>query len=357
MNTSRGAGPNVAADDYRERAAAAGLSPLWTFFKDWFAAEPRVSALPHLWRFDELRALVMESAGVVSTAEAERRVLVLENPGLANAHVATDSLYAGLQLLMPGESARTHRHTAAALRFIVEGSGAYTAVAGERAYMEPGDLIVTPSWAWHEHRNETATPTIWLDVLDVPLVRFLGAGFSEHYADKTFPVTAPATDSQYRYGHNLLPVGYRRDAGASPLFSYPYARTREALEHLAAAGDFDACHALKMQYVDPTTGGPAIPTISTFLQLLPKGFLTAPYAATSSSILSVVSGGGTATIGGEPGGGTAAPVDLRFGPGDLIAVPSWRALRLRADEETVIFHASDEAVQRKLGVWRERRGT
>jgi len=351
MKTPRGTEAKADAERFYERAAAAGLSPLWTFFKDWFSAEPRIRAVPYLWRFDELRPLIMDAANVVSTTEAERRVLVLENPGVPGEHVATDSLYAGLQLIMPGEFARTHRHTAAALRFIIEGTGTYTAVAGEKAYMEPGDFIVTPSWAWHEHRNESTSPTIWLDVLDVQLVRFLGAGFSEHYPEGEFPVKAPPADSQYRYGRNLLPVGYRREAAASPLFSYPYAYAREALEHLKAADDWDPCHALKMQYIDPTTGGPAIPTISTFLQLVPKGFATKPSTTTSSSIVAVVSGTGIATIGS---GGDAK--ELRYGPRDLFAVPSWRSLTLRADEESVLFSASDEAVQRKLGVWREMRG-
>jgi gentisate 1,2-dioxygenase len=350
MKSSPGIEAKSNAERYYERASAAGFSPLWTFFKDWFSAEPRASAVAHLWRFDELRSLIMEAAAVISTDEAERRVLALENPGLPGEHVATGALYAGIQLIMPGEFARTHRHTAAALRFIIEGGGTYTAVAGEKAYMEPGDFIVTPSWAWHEHRNESDSPTIWLDVLDVPLVRFLGAGFSEHYPESEFPAKAPPADSQYRYGMNLLPVGYKRESAASPLFSYPYSRAREALEHLKGAGEWDACHALKMQYIDPTTGGPAIPTISTFLQLVPKGFATEPYLATSSSIVSVVSGTGVATIGSGPGS-----VELRYGPRDLFAVPSWRSLTLRAEEESVLFSASDEAAQRKLGIWREQR--
>jgi gentisate 1,2-dioxygenase len=150
-------------------------------------------------------------------------------------------------------------------------------------------------------------------------------------------------------GATLRPVGSERES-APPPFSYPFARAREELEQLKN-GDWDPCHALRLEYVDRTGGGPAIPTISTFLQLVPKGFATRPYAATSSSIVSVVSGTGTATIrrGGEPH-------ELRYGPRDLLAVPSWCSLTLRADEESVLFSASDEAAQRRLNVWRERRG-
>jgi gentisate 1,2-dioxygenase len=281
---------------FRRRVAAANLVPLWTFFGEWFSAEPRSPAVPHLWRYDELRPVILEAAKEVSTADAERRVLVLENPGLEGRHLATDALYAGLQLIMPGEFARAHRHTAAALRFIVEGANAYTAVAGERCYMLPGDFIVTPSWSWHEHRNESSEPMIWLDVLDVPLIRFLGAGFSERYREPEYPQAVPPGDSRLRYGRNLFPVGYER-AGASPVFAYPFESAYEALDHLRAHSEWDACHGIKMEYIDPTTGGPAVPTISTFLQLVPRGFTTAPYRTTSSSIVAVVRGRGRVTVG------------------------------------------------------------
>jgi gentisate 1,2-dioxygenase len=334
---------------YRERVAAAGLVPLWTFFDEWFPGEPRPAAIPHVWRYDTLRPLLLEAGRTVSTDEAERRVLVLENPGLVGQHLATDALYAGLQLLMPGEFARNHRHTAAALRFIVEGERAYTAVEGERCYMQPGDFIVTPAWAWHEHRSESDRPTVWLDVLDVALTRFLGAGFSERYVHDVYERALPPNDSAYRYARNLLPVDFRRGA-ASPVFSYPFERAYEALDHVRRHGPLDPCHGVKMQYIDPTSGGPAIPTLSTFLQLLPAGFSTTRYRATASSVVAVVRGRGRVGI----GEGTAA-YELEFGPKDILAVPSWQYVRIAADEETVLFSASDEAVHRKLGFWREQR--
>lgn len=334
---------------YGERVAAAGLVPLWTFFKDWFAAEPRPAAVPFVWRYEALRPLLLEAGATISTTEAERRVLVLENPGLVGGHLATDSLYAGLQLILPGEFARNHRHTAAALRFIVEAEHAYTAVEGERCYMQPGDFIVTPAWAWHEHRNEGERPAVWLDVLDVALARLLGAGFSEHYPHDEYANAVPPGDSHYRYARNLLPVGFRRGT-ASPVFSYPFDYAYEALEHVHRHGPLDPCHGVKMQYIDPTTGGPALPTLSTFLQLVPAGFSTAAYRTTASSVVAVVRGRGRARVGQG-----AAARELTFGPKDLWVVPSWHGLRITADEETVLFSASDEAVHRKLGFWREQR--
>lgn len=338
-------------EPFERRSERAGVTPLWTFFKEWFSREPQPRAVGHLWRYEALRPLLVDAAEVISADDAERRVLALDNPGLPGRHTVTDSLYAGLQLIVPGEIAPAHRHTAAALRFIIEGKGAYTAVSGERAYMEPGDFIVTPAWTWHEHGNEGDGPTIWLDVLDVPLIRFLGAGFSEHHPAKRYPDSRPAGDSHYRFGMNMAPAGYRRAAGASPVFSYPYARAREALAGLAAHEAPDACHGIKLEYVDPTSGGPAIPTISTFLQWLPAGFATAPYASTAGAVSIVVEGRGSVTIGDG-----AAARRFDFGPRDIWAVPGWQSARIEADSETVLFSASDEAVHRTLGVWRERRG-
>jgi gentisate 1,2-dioxygenase len=106
-----------------------------------------------------------------------------------------------------------------------------------------------------------------------------------------------------------------------------------------------------MEYIDPTTGGPAIPTISTFLQLVPAGFATAPNRTTASGVVSVVRGRGQVTI----GAGTSARTS-DYGPKDIWAVPSWQPVSVAAAEDSVLFCASDEAVHRKLGVWREQRG-
>jgi gentisate 1,2-dioxygenase len=161
----------------------------------------------------------------------------------------------------------------------------------------------------------------------------------------------PPGDSQLRYGRNLLPVGYRRGSAASPLFAYPFDYACEALEHLRAHSDWDPCHGIKMEYIDPTTGGPAIPTISTFLQLVPKGFTTAPHRATAGSVVIAARGRGRVTIGS---GAEARSFD--FGRSDVWAAPSWQPVSIEATDESVLFCASDEAVHRKLGVWREQRG-
>lgn len=327
MSTKLKDGPSALRERYYERLGAARLAPLWEFFHQWFTLTPRVHAVPHRWRYADLRALVLESAAIVDPEEAERRVLALENPGLAGRRLITESLYAGLQLIMPGEVAPRHRHTPAALRFVIEGTGAYTAVDGRRADMAPGDFIVTPPWAWHEHGHEGDGPTVWLDVLDVAMIHLFNATFTE------------------------LDPGGRAAIGARVRpFHYPYARTRESLERLARQSGCDPCHALRLEYLDEATGGPAIPTISTFMQLLPEGFATQPYRSTAGTLFCIVEGTGAIDF---PGG---EPARLEYGPWDIVVVPSWVPYVIRAQTETTLFSASDQAAQQKLGIWREERG-
>ena len=213
----------------------------------------------------------MQAGSLITAKEAERRVLILENPGMQGQACITHSLFAGLQFILPGEVAPAHRHAQAALRFIIEGSGAYTAVEGERTLMQPGDFVLTPSWTWHDHGNDTDQPMVWLDGLDIPIVRLLDASFMEPANADSQSVTRPAGDSLARYGANMLPVDYK-PGQASPVFNYPYERTREALATLARNGEPDACHGYKLRYVNPATGGSPMPTIGACMQLLPARF-------------------------------------------------------------------------------------
>src|SRR4029453_9806784 len=158
------------------------------------------------------------------------RVLMLMNPGLEGQAAATSTLFAGMQLILPGEIARAHRHSPAALRIIVEGHGAYTAVDGERCFMEPGDLILTPSWSWHDHGNDTTEPMIWLDGLDLPMIGALDVIFSEHAASEQFGVTKPDDVSTRLYSQpGLRPASAPGSQPSSPLLNYKWIRTASAL--------------------------------------------------------------------------------------------------------------------------------
>jgi gentisate 1,2-dioxygenase len=322
------------------------LAPLWERLPKLLTRTPRPAAQAALWRFAEIRPHLMRAGALLSTDEAERRVLLLENPGLPGASRVTGSLFAGLQLLLPGERAPAHRHVANALRFILEGSGAYTAVDGERTTMERGDFILTPGWTWHDHGHDGDAPVIWLDGLDVPLVNFFDTSFAEQYAEAEFPVARPAGDCEARYGAALLPDGARGHGLASPLLNYRYARAREALAMLSRNGSPDPCHGFKLHYANPLTGGPALPTIAAALQLLPAGLTTAAYRSTDSTVFAVAEGTGRSWIGER---------EFAWGPNDIFVAPSWLVQRHAAADDAVLFSFSDRAAQEKLGIWREQR--
>src|SRR6202043_480026 len=194
---------------FYERIAPANLAPLWEQLHSLVTPEPTTSCVPALWRYEEIRPHLMQAGGLITAQEAQRRVLILENPGLKGQATITGSLFAGLQLILPGEIAPSHRHTQSALRFIIEGRGAWTAVNGERTTMRPGDFIITPSWTWHDHGNPSVEdggePVAWLDGLDIPLVASLDAGFAENFPEATQPVTRPEGYSFARFGHNMAP--------------------------------------------------------------------------------------------------------------------------------------------------------
>src|SRR5262245_24077647 len=194
---------------------------VWQVLNRLVPPEPRTSCVPALWRYDEIRPLLMEAGDVITAQEAERIALVLENRGLRGSSQITHSLYAGLQLVKPGEVAPTHRHTAAALRFVIEGEGAYTSVEGERTTMHPGDFVLTPSWAFHDHGNPGTTPVVWLDGIDLPIVNMFDTSFAEHYPGEMQPLARPEGDTEVRYGANMLPIDYAAGDRSARVFKYP----------------------------------------------------------------------------------------------------------------------------------------
>ena len=290
----------------------------------------------------------MEAGGLITAKEAERRVLVLENPGLRGQSKITTDLYAGVQMVLPGEVAPSHRHTQTALRFVLEGEGAHTVVDGDKTIMHEGDFVITPPMAWHDHGNESDRPIFWLDGLDIPLVQFLDASFAEHRDEDAQPITRQLGDSTARYGANLLPMTARRAQRSSPIFNYPYDRTREALDAMKRQQEWDPCHGLKLRYANPETGGHAMATMGTFIQLLPAGFQTEAYRSTDATIYVPMEGHGRTRIGED--------FEVEWGPRDVFVVPSWHTVHHIAESEAVLFSFSDRPVQEALGLFREDRG-
>ena len=229
------------------------LAPLWEVLHSLIPDEPMTPCKPALWKYRDARPYLMEAGKLITAKEAIRRVLVLENPGMRGESCITQSLYAGLQLILPGEIAPSHRHSQSALRFIVEGAGAYTAVDGERTTMRPGDFIITPSWTWHDHGNpEDGEPVVWMDGLDIRIVQTFAAQFHQVFPEEVQPVSRSEGASVARFGQGLVPVGAAAPFGkTSPIFNYPYERSRDSLARMAQDEDPDACHGWKMEFINP----------------------------------------------------------------------------------------------------------
>lgn len=338
---------NAARAGFYERLRPLGLAPLWEVLAALVPPVPRTPAVFAKWSYPAIEPLLLEAGGLITAAEAERRVLILENPALRGRSRITNTLYAGLQLILPGEIAPAHRHTQNALRFVMSGAGAFTALDGERAYMHRHDLVLTPSWTWHDHGNETQEPMIWLDGLDLPLIESLDLGFAEHRPDRgAVPATRPAGDAGLRWGRNLRPA---RSAGAqggrrNPLFIYPYGQWRETLEQLKKSEPPHPHDAYAMEFANPLDGGPVLATISAFARLVPAGFETRPLRSSDGMILVVVEGTGQLEVDGQ---------SETLQAGDIAVVPPWASRKFSAERDLVLFSYSDRALQEKLSLWRE----
>lgn len=329
---------------FDERLKAAHLLPLWQNLATAVPKTPVARCAAASWSYDkDIRPLMLEAGGAVTAEEAERRVLLLSNPAL-NGMSITHTLVCGIQMIKGGEVAHSHRHTQSAMRIVLEGSGAYTAVNGDRMSMDYGDYITTPAWTWHDHGKPTDGEMIWLDGLDVPLVNHLGLTFLEEYPDEQYPETVPGNDSVYRYGSGMLPISPVTDDTHSPVYRYPYERTKAALSNMARSGEPDLTHAYKLRYANPLNGGHTLPTIGSFMQLLPEGFQSRRWRSTDARVFVVVEGHCKFEVGDD---------EWVCEERDVMVVPNWTFHRLSADQDAVVFSYSDCALQEKLGLWRE----
>lgn len=318
------------------------LVPLWNVMGDLVTREPATPALPYRWRYTEVRDALFQAGKMISAEQAERRVLILENPAMVAQSAITRSLYAGVQLVLPGEVAPAHRHSQAALRFVIEADGAFTTVEGERLPMFPGDLILTPSWTWHDHGNETQIAAVWLDGLDVQIVNLLDTSFAEPGNDRQQMITA--APASLRYANGLAPVNPAPGSTCLPTVRFPYRTARDAVVGLAGAGMIDPHHGARLRYVDQRHGSWALPTMGPVISFLPAGFKTLPYRSTDAGIFLVQEGRGTVTI-----AGTCLPLD-RY---DVFVVPSWASRSFEADADLVLQSFSDRPTQEALGLFRE----
>lgn len=324
----------------------------WNVLAQEVPAEPTSSAEAGMWRYDQVRHQLMLAGALVPAEDAERRILVLGNPGLGGRPATTPTIFSDIQLVLPGEVTGTHRHTPTAIRFMIEGTGSYAVTAGERMSQEVGDLVLGPSWGWHSHGNLGADPAIWFDALDIPLLNMLDASFFESYSHQHHPETQPYEDSLTAFGTaGLLPVGHRqRSGGASPLLRYPWVRSRAAL--IGLADERASPHEdMILEYVHPGSGGPCTPTMGCFLQRLRPGVTTQSHRHTSSAIYVAAEGVGRTTIDGKR---------FDWTMGDTVVLPSWcwhHHENRSASEEAILFSVTDRPVLESLGLYREEGAT
>ena len=328
---------------YSEGLERLALAPLWTALHQLLPAERETRVVPHCWRWAEVRGPLLEAARLVPMEQAERRVLVLRNPGLGGAYAATATLFAGLQVILPGEKAPSHHHTPAALRLIVEGRGAFTTVESVRCDMEPGDLIITPPMRWHDHGHEGTEPVIWLDGLDIPLVR----AFEASWASKMRPAATPAiaTDSSQDEftAAGLIPRGSRYPETGYPQIRWPWRTVRAALARMAAAAPLDS--PVSLRYVNPTTGAPPLATMGCEAQWLRPGERTGAERRTASAVFHVIEGHGESRVGDAV---------LTWEAGDSFVAPPWHWIEHHNASPTspaALFHFNDEPAVRALGLY------
>jgi gentisate 1,2-dioxygenase len=331
--------------EYYEQLRLQHISPAW--IGGGISLEPRSKAVPHVWHWRDLRPQAMRAAQLVGTEQAERRVLRLTNPELAGLS-ASNTLVANIQIVMPGEIARAHRHSPAALRLIIEGKGGYTVVNGDRIPMYPGDLVLTPKWTWHDHANDTDEPMIWLDGLDTPLVRMLEAGFYEEYDAETQTVGKGADPSIAKYGAGGLRPAWdpAPPSSYSPLWHYPIAQAREALERLAAEHAGSPFDGVILEYTNPVTGGPTMPTIACYIQRLRPGEQTRAHRHVCCTNYHVIEGAGYSVVGGRR---------LDWEDKDVFTVPTWTFHEHvnSGNRPAVLFSFTDAPVMKALDLYRE----
>ena len=346
IDVSHASTVEVGYDEFCGALAARDLKALWSIQTQLMPNVPLPATQPWLWKWDTIYPLA-KRAGEIITVErgGDRRVLALANPGLHGLPFTSSTLWGAIQYLGPGESAPAHRHTASAVRFVMTGTGVYTTVDGDACQMEPGDLILTPSWNWHDHNNHGDSEMVWFDGLDLPLATTLEAIFFENHPDQVQPIEGHNL-SQRRYaGSGLSDLQAEHGTGHSPLLRYPWEDTDRALTSLAEAYGGTT---VALEFVDPTTGASAIPTFGCEMHRVFPGERTEGCRKVGSAVYVVFRGMGRSVVNG---------LQLDWSPGDIFVTPSWAAVDHEVSETSDLFVLTDTPVLKALHLYREERLT
>ena len=318
--------------------AEKNLGGHWQLGFESYAPYPETTVQPCLWKWKDLYESLMRAGEVVSLEQAERRTVRLLNPALRDRQATTHTIHFSFQYVKTGEHARPHRHTAAAFRFILRGSGAYTTVNGQKCVMEEGDLILTPQLSWHDHTNDSGKPIIWLDGLDIPLVQSLHQLLFEPHPEYAQLITETSEEVAL-----AQPIG----TSAAEFFHYKWSDTYRSLSALVEAANPDRFDGYFFEYRNPATGGSTMPTIQCALSLFRPGQETEAHRHTSTVIYHAFRGSGSSFVGDER---------FDWEAGDSFVVPLWyphRHVNRAASEEAILFSMSDQPVLKSLGLYRE----
>jgi gentisate 1,2-dioxygenase len=322
---------------------------LWTVANKIEPWEPQSTSMPVLWRYADLREHVLRSVQLVTPEQAGRRVIYLNNPGRRDVSAAVGWLYSGLQVMHPGEVASAHAHSASALRFIMEGTGAYTIVDGHKMTLGARDFVLTPNGTWHEHGVEASgSACIWQDGLDIPLVNALEANFYAVHPNLQQATAYPVDDTTKTWGNpGLRPASGAWSKGYSPLFKYEWEPTYESLQQYAKATEGSPFDGVLMNYVNPINGRHVMQTIGASMQLLRPDEKTTAHRHTGSFIYQVAKGTGYSIVAGKR---------FDWQERDIFCVPSWawhEHGNASTSDDACLFAFNDLPVMEALGLYRE----
>lgn len=331
--------------DYVQAMRARNLVPLWPSLRAVLPPQvpTRQTQAVH-WAYGDIRPLLLQAGELTPIEKAERRVLVLANPGHTLEKMqASPAIYLGMQLLLPGEWAPSHRHTPNAVRMVVEGEGAWTTVDGEKCPMSRGDLILTPTGLWHEHGHDGDAPVVWLDVLDLPLMHYLEASY--HLNGSRQEVKPGRGDRSYRRAGVMPAPVFGRSGRRYPMLRYPWADTRAALESLAA--DQPDLEAVQVTYVNPETGEDAENVLGFHALMLRPGQTLVLPARSPAAVFHLIEGAVEIAI------DAPQPRAFALAEADTCCAPGYCAVTLRnarADAPGFVFIADESPLHRKLGL-------
>ena len=319
--------------------AAANVYPLWE--NEAAHAAPKGPEKPYCWKWPDMRRFAQEALALRDTKAVERRVLQLMSPHSsvpAPYMGSTTNIAGNIQVLKPGETARPHRHSMNALRFVIEGEGAVTIVDGKECEMAEGDLVTTPGWTWHEHAHRGTRPIMWLDVLDAGLHRYLGTANFQPGPANDIPRHTP--DNAF-VSMGMNPVAPSPEREFSPLFRYPWAQAKAAV----AAAPVDVDGARRVRYANPMDGGPCMAFLDCYLVELEPGVETLPFRTSAHALVSVVEGEGVSRVG---------DTNVEWGSKDAFSLPhgNWISHKAKNGKARLMV-TSDREVYRRLGLLTE----